>query len=265
LSPAPADEDAVVLLHGFPEQPSIWDEIAASLSSAGYRTFAPRQRGYDPANRPTSRSGYRTELLVQDVLDLADREGLERFHLVGHDWGAILAWWLAARHPDRLLTMTSLTVPHPKAMREVALRSKQALQSYYVALFQLPWLPERVLLARDGALLRRTLERSGLSATHAAELTCAMVEPGALSAAISWYRGASAAQLVTLPDVTGVPVLYIWGSRDIALSRAAAEATATHVQSPYRFVPLEGASHWLPEEHSDLVLPPLLEHLSRSG
>ena len=253
---------AVILLHGFPEQPSTWDAIAPVLRDRGFRVLTPLQRGYDPANRPTGRAAYRTEELAADVLRLADREGVDRFHLVGHDWGAILAWWLAAREPQRLLTMTSLTVPHPRAMREVALRSKQLLQSYYVALFQLPWLPERVMLARDGAMLRRSLERSGLSPEHAAAFTTAMQEPGALTAAISWYRGASTRALVTLPDVTEVPVLYVWGSRDIALSRAAAEATERHVRSTYRFVALEGATHWLPQEHADDVLPPLLEHLS---
>jgi pimeloyl-ACP methyl ester carboxylesterase len=257
--------EPVVLLHGFPEQPSIWDDIAGTLSAQGYRTFAPRQRGYDPANRPSGRSGYRTELLVQDVLDLADREGLDRFHVVGHDWGGALAWWLAAHHADRLLTMTSLATPHPAAMGAVALRSTQALKSYYVGLFQLPWLPERALLAGGGARFRRSLERSGLSPAHAEELVDAMREPGALTGAISWYRGSRARQLLRLPVVDGVPVLYVWGSEDLALSRAAAVATSRYVRSPYRFVPLEGASHWLPEEHSDLVLPLLLEHLSRSG
>ena len=257
--------DAVILLHGFPEQPSTWDAVAPVLRERGYRVFTPRQRGYDPANRPLGRRSYATRELAADVLRVADRERIDRFHLVGHDWGAILAWWLAALEPARLFTMTSLAVPHPNAMREVALRSKQLLQSYYVALFQLPWLPERAMLARDGAVLRRALSRSGLPAPYVDDFVREMQEPGALTAAISWYRGASTRRLVTLPDVTDVPVLYVWGSRDIALSRAAAEATARHVRSRYRFVPLDGASHWLPQAHADDVLPPLLEHLSRSG
>jgi pimeloyl-ACP methyl ester carboxylesterase len=195
------------------------------------------------------------------VLDLADREGLHRFHLVGHDWGGALAWWLAAHSPERLLTMTSLATPHPAAMGAAMVRSTQALKSYYVGLFQLPWLPEKAILAGNGERFRRSLVKSGLSRGHADEYVDAMQEPGALTAAISWYRGSSARTLLRLPAIDGVPVLYVWGSEDMALSRAAAEATARYVRSRYRFVPLEGASHWLPEEHADLVLPPLLEHL----
>lgn len=251
----------VICLHGFPEQPSAFDEVASAVRDAGYDVHVPRQRGYDPANRPTGRGAYRTPELAADVLRYADSAGIDRFHLVGHDWGGILAWWLAARTPSRLVTMTTLTVPHPRALREAALRSTQLLQSYYVALFQLPGLPERALLSGGGGRFRKALESSGLSAARADEYVTAMSEPGALSAAISWYRGASVRELLTLPDVTEVPVLYLWGSKDIALSRAAAEATSRHVRSRYRFVSLEGASHWLPQEHADLVVPPLLEHL----
>lgn len=254
--------DAVILLHGFPELPSAWDPVRPALDDAGYRVLAPLQRGYDPANRPRGRGAYRTSALADDVLRLADREGIDRFHLVGHDWGGVLAWWLAARSPERLLTMTSMATPHPRALRAVALRSTQLLRSYYVALFQVPGVPERVALARNGASLRRTLTGSGLSAARADEFVDALSEPGALTAAINWYRGTRMGELLTLPVVDRVPVLYVWGAQDFALGREAAEATARFVTAPYRFVPLDGASHWLPEEHADLVVPPLLEHLS---
>lgn len=238
--------------------------MAASLRAAGHDVHVPLQRGYDPANRPRGRAAYRTSLLAGDVLRYADDAGLDRFHLVGHDWGAVLAWWLAARSPDRLLSMTALAVPHPATLPKAALRSTQALRSRYVFFFQLPWLPERALLAGDGRRFADALVRSGLSAARADEYVRAMSQPGALTAAISWYRGASFRELVTMPDVVDVPVLYVWGSEDIALSRAAAESTTRHVRSRYRFLPLEGASHWLPQEHADLFLPALREHLGQA-
>jgi len=253
--------EAVICLHGFPEQPSAFDVVSASLDEAGFDVHVPSQRGYDPAHRPVGRASYRTELLAGDVLRYADRAGLDRFHLVGHDWGALLAWWLAARAPERLRTMTSLAVPHPRALPEVALRSSQLLKSYYVALFQLPVLPERALLAGGGRRFEDALVQSGLSPARASEYVTAMSEPGALTAAISWYRGASMRELVTLPDIVDVPVLYVWGSEDLALSRAAAERTTRHVRSRYRFLPLEGASHWLPQEHAPRFLPALVQHL----
>ncbi|HYD10992.1 MAG TPA: alpha/beta fold hydrolase [Acidimicrobiales bacterium] len=252
----------VICLHGFPEQPSAFDSVASSLRAAGFDdVHVPSQRGYDPARRPVGRSSYRTEELATDVLRYADANGIDRFHLVGHDWGAILAWWLAANVPSRLLTMTSLAVPHPKAMGAVALRSNQLLKSYYVGLFQIPGLPERALLSGGGRRFRDALSSSGLAEARADEYVRAMSEPGALTAAISWYRGASIRMLLTLPDVVDVPVLYVWGSDDLALSRAAAEATTRYVRSRYRFLPLEGASHWLPQEHSELFVPALVEHL----
>ena len=257
--------EGVICLHGFPEQPSTFDVVAPALRDEGFDVLVPCQRGYDPSHRPLGRASYRTGALAADVLRYADDAGFDRFHLVGHDWGAILAWWLAARLPDRLLSMTSLTVPHPRTLPEVALRSTQLLQSYYVALFQLPALPERALLSGGGKRFRQALVRSGLSTRRAEEYVRAMSEPGALTAAISWYRGASFRELVTLPDVVDVPVLYVWGSRDLALSRAAAEATTRHVRSRYRFLPLEGASHGLPQEHAPLFLPALVEHLRQAS
>jgi len=254
----------VICLHGFPEQPSAFDVVASALRDEGFDVHVPAQRGYDAANRPTGRAAYRTPELATDVLRYADANGIDRFHLVGHDWGAGLAWWLATHVPQRLVTMTSLAVPHPRAMGAVALRSSQLLKSYYVGLFQIPGLPERALLSGGGRRFERALTQSGLSPARAAEYVRAMSEPGALTAAISWYRGASVRDMLTLPDVVDVPVLYVWGSEDLALSRAAAEATTRFVRSRYRFLPLEGASHWLPQEHAHLFLPALLEHL-RSG
>ena len=255
----------VICLHGFPEQPSAFDDVAASLRGDGFDVHVPSQRGYDPAHRPLDRRSYATAELATDVLRYADANGIERFHLVGHDWGAGLAWWLAAHVPERLVTMTSLAVPHPRAMRAVALRSTQLLKSYYIGLFRLPGhLPERALLAGGGTRFRDALQRSGLSAARAEEYVRAMSEPGALTAAINWYRGASPQELLATPDITDVPVLYVWGSEDLALSRAAAEATTRFVRSRYRFLPLEGASHWLPQEHSALFLPALVEHLRRN-
>jgi pimeloyl-ACP methyl ester carboxylesterase len=246
--------ELVVLLHGWPQTASAWSAVRPALEAAGYRVEAPAQRGYTPANRPAGRAAYRTELLVEDVLALA--AGEDRFSVVGHDWGAVLAWWLAARHPDRLRTMTAVSVPHPAAM----VRPTQALRSLYAAWFQLPAVPEATLLAGGGAVLRRALRRTGLDGARADEYVAAMREPGALTAALGWYRGASVRELTRLGSST-VPTLFVWGSRDSALGRASAEATKDHVTGPYRFEVLEGASHWIPEQHADRLVPLVLDHL----
>ncbi|HZB50045.1 MAG TPA: alpha/beta fold hydrolase, partial [Mycobacteriales bacterium] len=145
----PAGE-AVVLLHGFPQTPAAWDRVRPALAAAGYRVLVPAQRGYPDAPRPAGRRGYRTGELVGDVLALLDRHGVDRAHLVGHDWGAAVAWAVAAAHPDRLRSLTAVSVPHPRALTGALLTSTQALRSWYILLFQAPWLPEQLLLAGDG-------------------------------------------------------------------------------------------------------------------
>ena len=115
IDSGPADGPVVVLLHGFPEQNTMWQSILPRLTAQGYRCLAPRQRGYSPGARPTRRRDYRVDELAEDVRTLIDASGAQRVHLVGHDWGAIVAWRVAQQFPDRLLTMTSMSVPHPGA------------------------------------------------------------------------------------------------------------------------------------------------------
>src|SRR5438445_317950 len=128
----------VVLLHGFPETSASWRDVMLKLAAAGYHVLAPDQRGYSPRARPASRRAYRRPELVADVLALADQMDVDRFHLVGHDWGAAVAWGVAMEHPHRLRSLTSLSIPHPAAFRRAAFTSRQALRSWYMAFFQLP-------------------------------------------------------------------------------------------------------------------------------
>lgn len=242
----PADGEPVVLLHGFPQDASAFDRLAPGLHSAGLRTLAPDQRGYCPSARPRGRSAYRLRHLVDDVLALLYDAGLTRAHVVGHDWGGIVAWALGAWHPDRVRSLTVLSVPHPAAMTRAMLHSDQALRSYYMGLFQVPVLPERMLLAGKGAALRRALLRGGLPRDAVDRYVARMLEPGALTAALNWYR----ALPYTLREPVGtvrVPTLHVWSTGDAFLGRAATEATAAHVDAPYRLEVLERVPHWVPE------------------
>jgi pimeloyl-ACP methyl ester carboxylesterase len=254
----PAGEP-VLLLHGFPQTGAAWDAVTPALVEAGYRVEVPLQRGYSAAFRPPRRSDYRLEALVDDVVELID----EPVHLVGHDWGAIVAWALAARRPELLRSVTAVSVPHPGAFRQSLLTSSQGLRSTYMAVFQLPVVPERLLLARDGGALRKLLRASGLDAARTEAYVAAMREPGALTAALNWYRGLPLSR-ERLGRVR-VPTLYVWGDRDVALGRAGAERTAGFVTGPYEFVPLTGAGHWIPERHAPELLSALLPHLERNA
>ena len=257
----PDDGEPVVLLHGFPQTSEAWSKQRRALAAAGYRVVAPDQRGYSVSARPRAVSAYRVDVLAGDVLGIADHLGLDRFHVVGHDWGGVVAWALASRHGDRLRTATVLSSPHPRALMEAAPRSLQPLRSAYVALFKTPLLPELLLGAMGGAVLRVGLQRSGLPRLLAEHYADAMRVPGALSAALAWYRGNGVRSLRWVGEVD-VPTLFVWGAQDPALGRTAAERTAAWCTGPYRFVPLEDAGHWLPEREADVLEPLLLEHLA---
>jgi len=259
----PADGPLVVLLHGFPQSPASFEDVMPRLAAAGLHVVAPAQRGYSPRARPLSASAYGLDALSADALAVADHFGASRFSVVGHDWGGAVAWWLGGTAPERVVTLTSLATPHPAAMAKVALRSTQVLRSIYIPFFRLPAVPERVLLARNGLVLERALRRSGLDADRAAAYVEAMQAPGALTAALNWYRAASPVALGRFGPVSP-PTLYVWGNRDTALGRAAATETASFVTGPYRFVELD-AAHWLPEAEPERVTALVREHLEAHG
>ena len=249
----PARGEPVVLLHGFPQDAGCWDQVAPRLHAGGLRTLAPDQRGYSPGARPTGRRHYRMSQLVADVLALLDDRGLARAHVVGHDWGGAVACALAARYPARVSTVTVVSTPHPRAMA-AALPGVQALASWYIGAFQLPVLPEAVLSRTLPTLLRR----SGLREPHVERYSRRMAEPGALRAALDWYRGVPLSR-VPVGQVE-VPTTYVWGSRDPALRRPAAELTERFVRGPYRLEVLE-AGHWLPERRPDEVAQAVLDRV----
>ncbi|PRY51263.1 pimeloyl-ACP methyl ester carboxylesterase [Geodermatophilus tzadiensis] len=242
----PPDGEPVVLLHGFPQDSSAFDRMAPVLHGAGLRTLAPDQRGYSPGARPRGRSAYRLREAAADVLALLDAAGLGSAHVVGHDWGGAVAWALGAWHPERLRTLTALSTPHPAAVARAVLTSDQGLRSSYMALFQLPVLPERLLSARDGAALRGVLENGGLPGDAVDRYVARMREPGALSAALAWYRAIPLAARDTVGRVT-VPTLHVWSTGDPFLGRTATERSRDHVDGPYRLEVLEGVPHWIPE------------------
>ena len=256
----PQDGEPVVLLHGFPQDATAWSLVSPALHQAGLRTLAPDQRGYSPMARPRGRSRYRLRETTDDVLALLDAAGLVSAHVVGHDWGGIVAWALAAWHPDRVRTLTSLSTPHPAALAKAVTTSTQGLRSYYMAVFQLPVLPERLLLSGGGTPLRRMLRGGGLSREAAAHYVARMREPGALSAALGWYR----AMPLGMRDRVGtvrVPTLHVWSTGDAFLGRVATEATADHVDAPYRLKVLEGVTHWIPELAADRVAELVTAHV----
>ena len=233
----PAGGPAVVCLHGFPQDATAFDALTPLLTGAGARVLAPDQRGYSPGARPTARAAYALREVVDDVLALLDAAGLERAHVVGHDWGGVVAWTLGSRHPDRTLSVTALSTPHPAAMVRSLSRSGQALRSSYMAGFQVPRLPERLLLADDGARLRRALVRSGLEEARVEHYVRRMQEPGALTCALGWYRGIPASRGFGA-GIVRVPTAFVHGRHDPFFSAAAVRGTGRYVRGHLRTVGL---------------------------
>lgn len=255
----PDDGIPVVLLHGFPQDSRSWDRLAPLLHARGLRTLAVDQRGYSPDARPRSRRAYRLSELTADVVALIEQHELGPVHVVGHDWGAAVAWTLAAHRPDLVRTLTALSVPHPAAFVRALLTSSQLWKSWYMAVFQLPVLPERVLASTGFG--RRALLSSGMTGAQADRDLAGMRERSRIRGALNWYRAIpfttpkSAAMPVT------VPTLYVWSDNDIALGPAAARSTERFVTGPYTFETLSGVSHWIPEEAPERVDVLLGAHL----
>jgi len=243
------DGRPVVLLHGFPQTHRAYDALAARLcGGAGprHRLLAPDQRGYSPGARPADPAAYALSALAADVLGLLDAVGVEHADVVGHDWGALVGWYLAGRHPDRVRTLTAVSVPHPAALAEALGHSgEQRKMSEYVRLFRDPEKAARVLLEQDARRLRRLY--TPLPEAAAAPHLAALGDPAALTAALRWYQATKFGEGVIVPPVE-VPVVYVWSTADAAISRAAAERCVEHVAGPYEFVALEGVSHWIPDE-----------------
>lgn len=259
----PADGPVVLLLHGFPQDHRSWDAIASDLVEHEYRTIRPDQRGYSSGARPEDVGAYRLASLTGDAWALLDALGVEHAHVVGHDWGGMVAWAMAAQHPERLLSLTVLSTPHPAAFAD-SLRGTQALKSWYMGLIQVPRVAEAAL--RPGGRLWAGMMR-GLPAESRERYTRAASDPAALRAMLAWYRAMP--RDMARPSIRwrpiDVPTLYVWGRRDPALGESAARRTSHYVRGPYTFVILPNAGHWLPERAADDVLPHLRAHLGAAA
>jgi pimeloyl-ACP methyl ester carboxylesterase len=253
----------VVLLHGFPQTSRCWAAQLDALAAAGHRAVAFDQRGYSPGARPDDVAAYKPAALVGDVVEVADACGFDRFDLVGHDFGGMVAWMVAGHHPDRVRTLTVASTPHPAAFRaSYQSTADQNERSGYMRSFRAEQRGEMEagLLADDGAALR--LVYSGLEPTAVDEYLRVLGEPGALVAAIDWYRSLSGRASWATPPAS-MPTLYVWSDQDPALGRTAAEATADFVTGPYRFEVLSGVGHWIPELAADRFTSRLLTHLAQ--
>ena len=257
----------VVLLHGFPEFWYGWRKQIDALANSGYRVIIPDQRGYNRSDKPQGRFAYRLDYLAADIIGILDQLGIERTCLIGHDWGGVVAWHLAMHHPERLIKLVNLNIPHPKVMvKNLKNNPDQRRRSWYIFFFQLPKMPEFVLGKNNFENMVKILERTSRKGTFTEQdfekYREAWAQPGALTGMINWYRSSVRMMFVKRqsPRIS-VPTKLIWGMRDKALSDVMAQPSIDYCDyGELAFI--ENASHWVQHEEPAQVNRLILDFLN---
>lgn len=261
IDSGPLDGQAVVLLHGFPETAESWNEVSQLLNAQGFRTYAINQRGYSLGATPSARSAYKSSELVADVhVFLKTLE--QPAYLIGHDWGAVVAWDVAIQHPNQIKHLTALSVPHKAAFMQAMLRSNQLFKSYYMGLFQLPKIPE-LLFEKVPKLGLALLKNSGMTPQQLDDFQEQMVKQGRIATALNWYRGIPFSSNRTLLKKVKVPTLFVWGKQDSAITQKSVELNKHFIDAPYTEIHLE-ATHWLPVQNANDVVQLFLGDLKKN-
>lgn len=254
----PDEGPLVILLHGFPEFSYGWKKQIPALVSAGYRVWVPDQRGYNLSDKPEGLAAYSLDELAADVIGLIDAAGQRQAFLVGHDWGAAVAWWVAAKYPDRLKKMVVMNVPHGAVMSK-HLRSNfaQLRRSWYIFFFQIPWLPEFLARLGNWKMLAELLKKSSHPDTFTDgdldRYRQAWSQPKACKSMLNWYR--SFVQKPPSPPASSrisVPTLLIWGAQDTAFGREMAQPSIERCDNG-RLVFIEEATHWVQHDEAERV------------
>ena len=241
------DGQIFVLLHGFPETNKSWQETSEILNQAGYRTLAINQRGYSLGAQPEKRRDYRGSALIEDVNTLLDLIG-QPVYLVGHDWGAVVAWDVAQRYPDKIKHLITVSVPHKAAFMQAMLKSNQLFKSYYMGLFQLPKIPE-LLFEKFPKIGLGLLKNTGMTAQQLQDFQQDIVNEKRLSPALNWYRGIPFSSNKTLLKPITVPTLFIWGKHDSAVGAKSVALNHRFIKAPYKEIIMD-ATHWIPVQNA---------------
>ena len=271
MTDGPENGTPVILLHGFPEFSYGWRKQVPALVEAGYRVIVPDQRGYNLSDKPRKVSAYDVDILAKDVIGLFDHFGIDKAYLVGHDWGAVVAWTVALNHPERLKKLVILNVPHPDVMTEFVLKNvEQRKKSWYVFFFQIPFFVEWTLRRDNFHNMARMLVGSGRKSTFSPqdliEYKKAWSQPGALTGMLNWYRSVFRRSLrhvfgkkVSARRVS-VPTLMLWGKRDVALRHEMVEPSIALCDDG-KAVLFEKSTHWVQHDEADAVNKNLIEFL----
>jgi pimeloyl-ACP methyl ester carboxylesterase len=250
----------VLLVHGFPDSSHLWRHQVAPLVDAGLRVVAPDLRGFGDSDKPEAVEDYGLMRSVADMLAVLDALGIERAHVVGHDFGAVVAWLLAATAPDRVERLVAMSVGHPATRRRRTIQQRE--KAWYQLLFQFTGVAENLLSRDDWKLFREVLRGGGDIDRYVADLA----RPGALTAGLNWYRANLAPHLELqdrppFPSVAA-PTLGLWSTGDVFLIEDGMRHSAEFVSGPWRYERIENASHWMQLDAPDRLNELLVTFLS---
>ncbi|MGC9962357.1 MAG: alpha/beta hydrolase [Acidimicrobiales bacterium] len=254
----PDDGQPVLLLHGFPDSGRLWDRQTAALAAAGYRVIVPDQRGYGRSDKPADVDSYSLIFMAADVAAVLDAVGVEQAHVVGHDWGAAVAWVVASVAPERVDHLAVLSVGHPASFRAAGLEQRE--KSWYMLLFQFEGIAEQWLSADDWANFRSWSSHPDIEG-----VIKDLEADGSLTPGLNWYRAnlhprSLIEPAIQLPQVQA-PTLGVWSSGDIALTEQQMTGSEAQVSGPWRYERLDGPGHWMQVEVPDDVNRLLLDFL----
>ncbi len=256
----------IIALHGFPESSVMWRALTERAAPQGYQTIAFDQRGYSPGARPWGKDNYNIDELAKDALAVAKAYGADQFHLVSHDWGAAVAWRLAAKYPKRVLSLSALSIPHFGVFLDnVQNNPEQATRSSYFEFFRTPLLPEFMMSKNDFEVFRVMMQAR--PAYELDEYLAILSEPGALTATLNWYRAMDEEFVKNDPLLMApvtVPTLFIWGTNDGVIARSTVEAQRAMMPDDYTEIELD-AGHGIIQEKPDEVVDAILDLIKRTS
>ena len=253
------DGEPVLLLHGFPDSNYLWRDVIPEFARAGYRVIAPDLRGFGQSDAPVGRNNYDLNILAKDVTGLLDALDIDRIKLVGHDWGAMLGWYLAGTYPDRFKSYTAVSVGHLNAYASAGFEQKK--KGWYVVMFQFKWIAEKMLSAFNWWFFRKIMLNHPETDHWIKDLS----RPGRLTAAINWYRANFSKLLFFKAPRVKIPVFGIWSTRDLALAEDQMINSEKFVDAPWAYERIENVGHWIPIENPKKLSALILNYFNENN
>ena len=250
--------EPVMLLHGFPDSNYLWRDLIPLLVNAGYKVIAPDQRGFGESDAPEGKENYDMELIAKDAIAILDALNIEKAKLIAHDWGAMIGWLLAGDYPERFESYIPISVGHPEAYASAGFEQKK--KGWYVLFFQLEGIAEKVFMANDWSIFRKTVNDHPEIDHWIKDLS----RPGRLTAGMNWYRANLSNLWKAEFSRVKIPVFGIWSTDDVALAEDQMINSAAFVDATWQYERIENASHWIPVDEPEILSKLIIRYYQKN-